>query len=77
MNKLNNQFIVQPDKVGSNKKSLAIIIPSKVVNSLDIDHSTTILLLRVANYDELQSNIIRQEHLEKKDAEKASAVANQ
>ncbi len=78
MNKLiilTTQYYIQPYLVGSDKRSLALILLSKLVKSLNINPMTILFLLRVAGHDELHLKIIRQEDLERKDAERTSAAA--
>ena len=78
MNKLiilTTQYYIQPYLVGSDKRSLALILPSKLVKSLDINPMTILFLLKVAGHDELHLRIIRQENLEKKYTENSSAAA--
>jgi hypothetical protein len=42
---IKDQYLVQPYEVGSKKyKSLAVIIPSKIVNELGMDRSTGFIL---------------------------------
>lgn len=81
MNKLiilTTQYYIQPYLVGSDKRSLALILPSKLVKSLNINPMTILFLLKVAGHNELHLKIIRQDDLERKDTEKISAavVAN-
>jgi hypothetical protein len=63
------QYLVQPYKVGKHKKSLAMILPSDIVKTLQIDPLTILLLLKVKGIDEIQLKIIREEDLAKKHAE--------
>ena len=60
------QYYVQPYLVGTDKRSLALILPSGLVKSLSIIPQTTLFLLKVEGHDELQLRIIRQENLEKR-----------
>ncbi len=75
--KLIKQYYIQPYLVGKDKRSLAMVLPSEMVKSLDIDPLTILFLLKVEGHDELQLRIIRQEHLEKKDTENAIPVIEQ
>jgi hypothetical protein len=68
-------YYVQPYLVGSDKRSLALILPSKMVKSLNIDPITVLFFLKVVGHNELQLRIIRQENLEKRDTEKISSAA--
>lgn len=63
---LNNHYIIQPYSIGKGKKSLAMILPSKVVKSLKIDPLSIFLLLNVKGVDDIQLKIIRKEDLDKK-----------
>jgi hypothetical protein len=67
--KLQQQYLIQPYKVGKHKKSLAMILPSEIVKTLQIDPLTILLLLKVKGIDEIQLKIIREEDLAKKDTE--------
>lgn len=65
---LQNKYLVTPYGVGKDKKSLAIVVPSEVVKTLEIDPQTIFLLLEVKGKDELQLQIIRESDLEKKES---------
>jgi hypothetical protein len=67
--KLQQKYLIQPYKVGKHKKSLAMILPSEIVKTLQIDPLTILLLLKVKGIDEIQLKIIREEDLAKKDTE--------
>ena len=71
---LPKQYYVQPYLVGKDKRSLALILPAKLVKALDINAITILFLLKVGGHDELHLQIIRQEQLEKKDAENTPAI---
>ena len=70
---LPKQYYVQPYLVGTDKRSLAMILPSVLVKSLNINPMIILFLLKVAGHDVLQIRIIRQESLEKKVTEKSNA----
>ena len=67
---LQSSFIVRPFKIGKDKKSLSIVLPSKVVKSLHVNPLSVFLLLRTNGLDEINLKIIREEYLTKKDIEK-------
>ena len=71
------KYYISPYQVGKDKRSLAMVLPSELVKSLNIDPLTILFLLKVEGHDELQLRIIRQEHLEKKDTENATPVIEQ
>jgi hypothetical protein len=71
---LPKQYYVQPYLVGKDKRSLALILPAKLVKALDINPITILFLLKVEGHDELHLQIIRQEQFEKKDAENTHAT---
>lgn len=63
---LQNKYLVTPYGVGKDKKSLAIVVPSEVVKTLEINPQSTFLLLEVKGKGELQLQIIRESDLAKK-----------
>jgi hypothetical protein len=67
---LQNKYLVTPYAVGKDKKSLAMVLPSKVVKSLRVNPLSVFLLLRTNGLDEINLKIIREEDLTKKDIEK-------
>jgi hypothetical protein len=72
---MNQHFIIRPYKLGANRKSLGMILPSKVVKFLEIDSISIYLLLKVKGKNDLQIKIIREEDLmEKEETEKARPV---
>jgi len=64
---LPSSFIVRPFRVGRDKKSLSIVIPSEIVKSLHVNPLSVFLLLRTNGLDEINLKIIREEDLTKKD----------
>ena len=70
---LQSSFIIRPFKVGKDKKSLSIVLPSKVVKSLHVNPLSVFLLLRTNELDEINLKIIREEDLTKKDIEKITS----
>ena len=64
---LQSSFIVRPFKVGRDKKSLSIVLPSEVVKSLHVNTLSVFLLLRTNGLDEINLKVIREEDLTKKD----------
>ncbi|HXT82904.1 MAG TPA: hypothetical protein VN704_00900 [Verrucomicrobiae bacterium] len=62
---MKEQHLIQPYRVGKNKKSLAVIIPSEFVKLFEIDPSTVLLLLKAQGYDEIQLKIIREDLINK------------
>ena len=71
---LQSSFIVRPFKVGRDKKSLSIVLPSEVVKSLHVNPLSVFLLLRTNGLDEINLKIIREQDLIKKDIEKVIPV---
>ncbi len=71
--KLTRQYYVHPYAVGTDKRSLVMIIPSGLVESLNIDPLTILFLLKVVRHDELQLRIIRQDWMERKNTERTYA----
>ena len=67
---MQKQYLITPYTVGKDKKSLAMVLPSKVVKTLDINPQTIFLLLKVRGRDDLQLQIIREEDLVKKETGK-------
>ncbi len=65
---LPKQYYVQPYLVGKEKRSLALILPAKLVKALNINPLTVLFLLKVIGGDQLQLIVVRQEHLERKAA---------
>ena len=63
---LQNKYLITPYGVGKDKKSLAIVVPSEVVKSLEINPQSIFLLLEVKGKDELHLQIIRESDLAKK-----------
>jgi len=55
--------VIKPYPVGQCNRSLAMVIPKKIVSALKIDHLTDILLLNVSGANEMQLKIIREEDL--------------
>lgn len=72
---LQKQYFVHPYPVGTDKRSMAMVLPFELVKSLNINTSTMFFLLKVRSNDELQLRIIRQKGMERKDTERASAAA--
>ena len=70
------QHYVGHTRSATDKRSLAMVLPSELVKSLNIDPLTILFLLKVEGHDELQLRIIRQEHLEKKDMENTVPADN-
>lgn len=62
--------------MGKDKRSLAMVLPSELIRSLNIDPLTILFLLKVEGHDELQLRIVRQEHLEKKEMENVVPADN-
>jgi len=60
--------------VGKDKKSLAMVLPSEIVKTLEINPQCVFLLLRTNGLDEINLKIIREEDLTKKDMEKTLPV---
>ncbi len=65
---LPKQYYVQPYLVGKDKRSLALILPAKLVKALNINPLIVLFLLKVIGGDQLQLIVVRQEHLERKAA---------
>jgi len=70
---LTKQYYVQPYLVGKDKRSLALILPAKLVKALNINPLTVLFLLKVIGSDQLQLIVVRQEHLESKVAKDATS----
>ncbi len=68
---LPKQYYVQPYLVGKDKRSLALILPAKLVKALNINPSTILFLLKVNGNDQLDLVIVRQELIESKVAKDA------
>ena len=62
-NKLQNQYVIQPYAVGKDKRSVAMILPAKVVKALKINPQSIFLLLQINNDNDLRIKIIREEDL--------------
>jgi hypothetical protein len=72
---LPSSFIVRPFRVGRDKKSLSIVIPSEIVKSLHVNPLSVFLLLRTNGLDEINLKIIREENLiENKDIKREDMV---
>lgn len=65
---LTKQYYIKPYLVGTEKRSLALILPSKLVKELNINPLTALFLLKVTGSDQLQLIVVRQEYLERIDA---------
>jgi hypothetical protein len=59
------QYLIQSYSVGKDKRSLAMVIPSDIVKSLQIKSMTIFLLLRVKGADNIDIKIIREADLAK------------
>jgi hypothetical protein len=64
---LQSSFIVRPFRVGRDKKSLSIVLPSEIVKLLHVNPLSVFLLLSTNGLDEINLKIIREEDLTKKD----------
>ena len=63
---LKHHYLIQPYPTGKKQKSLAMILPSDIVRSHNINPSTDLLLLRSNGFDDLQIKILREENLNEK-----------
>jgi antitoxin component of MazEF toxin-antitoxin module len=64
---MSKSFIIKPYKIGSNRRTLGMTIPSKVVKALEIDPLSEYLLLKVSGKDDLQLKVLRKEDLYKEE----------
>lgn len=59
--------LIKPCRVGKNKQSIHMNIPSDIAKTLNIDPLTTIFLLKVTGHNRLELKILRAEELDKND----------
>lgn len=55
--------VVQPYRVGKDKRSLAMVIPADIVKSISIDPSSDLFLLKVIDSNEIHLKIIKEQDL--------------
>ena len=70
---MQNKYLIKPYTVGKDKKSLIMVMPSKIIKSLKINPQSVFLLLEVKGKDELQLQIIREDDLVKREKLNPSA----
>jgi hypothetical protein len=68
------QYIIQPYRVGKERRSVAMIVPSKVVKTLKIDPATNLVLLKIRAPDGLELKILREDQLIGKEEKKVMPV---
>src|SRR3954470_19070993 len=68
---LQNKYLIKPYTVGKDKKSLIMVMPSKIIKSLKINPQSVFFLLKVMGVDAIHLHVIREEDLVKEGAEKA------
>jgi hypothetical protein len=71
---LNKIYLIHLYSVGKDKKSLAMVLPSEIVKTLEINPQFVFLILKVKSADNMQLQIIREADLEKKDIEYGNPV---
>lgn len=59
---LKNYFI-RPYGVGKERRSLAMILPSEIVKTFELDSAALIFLVRAVDYNHLQITIIREKDI--------------
>ena len=64
---LQNKYLIKPYTVGKDKKSLIMVMPSKIIKSLKINPQSVFFLLKVMGMDTIHLHIIREEDLVKED----------
>ena len=64
---MNKIYLIRPYAVGKDKKSLAMVLPSELVKTLEIEPQVIFLSIKVMGVDNLLLQIIRQSDLERKD----------
>ena len=64
---MSESFIIKPYKIGSNRRTLGMTIPAKVVKALEINPLSEYLLLKVDGKDDLQLKVLRKEDLDKEE----------
>ena len=64
---LQNKYLIKPYTVGKDKKSLIMVMPSKIIKSLKINPQSVFFLLKVTGMDTIHLHIIREEDLVKED----------
>src|SRR3954447_14897473 len=64
---LQNKYLIKPYTVGKDKKSLIMVMPSKIIKSLKINPQSVFFLLKVMGMDTIHLHVIREEDLVKED----------
>src|SRR4051812_47117861 len=64
---LQNKYLIKPYTVGKDKKSLIMVMPSKIIKSLKINPQSVFFLLKVMGVDTIHLHVIREEDLVKED----------
>lgn len=69
-NVISKRYLIKPYSVGTDKRSLAMVIPSPIVKALRIDPMDVLLYLWVEGPSNLLVRILRQKELEKEEIQK-------